>query len=379
MFAGARTLAGEEQQPAQAAVQNATENAALEYWLAFALMPTRDEPLDSATTDSPKYGFAVPVRKEMAKYFERDGEAALRHLHHGAQLSHCAWGMDLRRDGPTAAAPYADKAHNLARVALLRARWRFEHGQWKEGIDDVIATMMLGRHLGRDKIQYTVNFGCMLEGMSTATAAVYLPQMPASEREVLAKWLERLPPFTPMRDVFLYYENAIDWAIGNFRQAENENRLGPLIDSLRVPEAASTVLKAKSAKQLSEIAELARPLLLAAADALRLPPTEYERLYKERFAPRLKANPLAVALGPYYEIARVEECVAACRLAMLKAGIDVLNRGRPAVADHPDPYGEGPFELVNFPGGFELKSRLVFGEYHSQMDFGLRRMPAKAK
>src|SRR5262249_8941761 len=160
----------------------------------------------SATTNDERIGFGVPVGSQLARYFQGNGERALLHLHRGARSSSCDWATDLREDGPCVAAPYGQKAHALARLALLRARWRFEQGDWDGGTDDVIATMRLGRHIGRGRIWYNLHFGCMLEAMSTGTSAFYLHRMPDGARERLARQLELLPSVTSMREVALYYE-----------------------------------------------------------------------------------------------------------------------------------------------------------------------------
>src|SRR6185312_13375135 len=77
-----------------------SRNAALQYWVAFAMCPPETEALSNATaTDHEKYGFGIPVSQELAKYFRGDGERALVHLHRGAKLRSCEWATDLRRDG----------------------------------------------------------------------------------------------------------------------------------------------------------------------------------------------------------------------------------------------------------------------------------------
>ena len=93
-------------------------------WLAFSQCPPLTDALSGATSDDPKYGFAVPVSWQMGEIFVGDGDRALVHLHRGAVLSRCDWGTDLRRDGPNVTsrnAPYGQKAQVLARLALLRA------------------------------------------------------------------------------------------------------------------------------------------------------------------------------------------------------------------------------------------------------------------
>jgi hypothetical protein len=349
-----------------------SRNAALQYWVAFALCPPETEALSAATTDHEKYGFGVPVSQELAKYFRGDGERALVHLHRGAKLRSCEWDTDLRRDGPNVAAPYGSKAHALARVALLRARWRFEHGDWDGGIEDVIATMMLGRHIGRGKIWYNLHFGCQIEMMAIGTAAFYCPRMPEESRGRLARALKSLPPVTSMREVVLYYEAAIDWATDDFKRAEKEGRLPELVASIWDEEDAKKVLAmAGDAEALCKLAEAGRPLAREIAEALSLRADEYDRVFKKRFAPRLEANPIAAALGPAYELARDEESTAQCRLALLQTALDILHRGEAALSDHPDPYGDGPFEYKELDGGFELGSALVYGNKPVRIRFGV--------
>jgi hypothetical protein len=324
------------------------QNAALQYWVAFALCPRENSTLSRATTDDEKLGFGVPVSQELAQYFRGDGERALLHLHRGAKLSTCDWATDQRLDGPKVAAPYHKNAHALARVALLRARWRFEHGDWDGGIE------------------------CMLETMATGTLAFYLPRMPEKARERLARELELLPPFTSMREVVLYYQNNIDWAIDNFKRAEKEGRLLELIVSLMGEDEAKKVLEmAKDAEGLCKLAEAGRPLAREIAEALSLRAEKYDRLFKERFAPQLNANPVAAMLGSDYELARGEESTAHCRLVLLKTALDVLRRGKSALNDHPDPYGDGPFAYAEIDGGFELGSALVYRNRQFRMRFGV--------
>jgi hypothetical protein len=47
------------------------------------------------------------------------------------------------------------------------------------------------------------------------------------------------------------------------------------------------------------------------------------------------------------------------RMAMLMAGIAVVERGPEKIADFKDPFGDGPFGYKKLKTGFELSSKLM--------------------
>ena len=133
----------------------------------------------------------------------------------------------------------------------MRARWRFERGLWNEGINGVIATMVMARHIGRDKVVLTIYFDVMIENMSVVTAAAYLPRMPAEARAKFSARLDSLPPFTSMDEVFRHYENIIDWFIDYVRQAEKDGQLRERIAAFSSSDDAEAILdKAHDAGRL---------------------------------------------------------------------------------------------------------------------------------
>ena len=106
--------------PSSSAADN-SDNAALQYWIAFSLCPPETRVISNATSDDETVGFGIPVSQKLAESFQGDGAKALEYLHRGTKLSSCEWGTDLRRDGPRVAVPYGEKAHALARISLLRS------------------------------------------------------------------------------------------------------------------------------------------------------------------------------------------------------------------------------------------------------------------
>ncbi len=357
-----------------ATATESSQNAALQYWLAFELSPdVRKKSIWNASSDDPLYGFRVPVSPGRARFFQVEGALALRHLHRGAQMPDCEWGVDLRKDGMTVASRHGEKARGLAALAMLRARWYFEQEQWNKGIDDIIATMVMGRHIGRDMVHYNINYGCMVENLCVTTAAIYLPRMPEAARRTLSTKLDLLPQFTPMRDIIRNWEKTIVWAIEAFPQAESEGRLNELLTRiLGAKETEALLHHAGDAAGLVTLSEQSRPILRECAEFAKESPQEYERLFKERIQPKLDENPVASIFVSSFDTARGEESTAHCRLAFLKTALDIMSRGDSALVDHPDPYGTGPFGYREFDGGFELCSALF---YYSSicLDVGMRK------
>lgn len=337
------------------------DNAALQYWQAFAVSPDVSlKAIWNASSDDREFGLSAKIGEKQARYV-REGEHALRLLHRGADIQHCDWGVDLTKDGPLTLVRHGEKARGLAALAILRARHRFEHGDWDRGVDDIIATMTMGRHIGRDHVPYNVNYGCMIENTCVSTAAAYLQKMPA---EVLVRFAERLdglPAFTPMQRNIADWEQTIDWADLAFSRAEEEGRLEKLLSEiLSADEARSLLAHAGDAKGLKQLNKAARLVLRECAEIAKLSPQEYERLFEAQIKPSFDRNPMAAFFVSGFDTARGEEATAHCRLEFLRAGIGIVTRGESALSDYPDPYGNGPFGFERIPGGFLLKSKLYY-------------------
>jgi hypothetical protein len=162
-----------------------------------------------------------------------------------------------------------------------------------------------------------------------------------------------------MREVALNCEKAIDWAEDNIRDATSRSVDPTLFDNhLTAEEGQEFLRRAGDSAGLLRWTNEARELLRECAELLRLSPKEYQQAYTDRIERTVRDNPIAAAFGFCYEGARREEATAHCRLEMLKAAIDVLDRGTTALREHVDPYAERPFEYTVFDGGFELRSEL---------------------
>ena len=140
-------------------------NAALKYWQAFATLP--------------KLGRQVQPPDYMTHAARRQGQGAgrLRRLLPGADA--------LRRppcraaSGPSASTrtasapccPHCQAARNLAGLAVLRIRLRFEEGKTAEAVDDAVDALTLGRHISTDGTLIGVLVGIAIDQMATDALA----------------------------------------------------------------------------------------------------------------------------------------------------------------------------------------------------------------
>ena len=99
-------------------------NAALSYWQAFAVLPQLNK-LQEKSLDAALQG--KPADEQLAEVV-RLSEPALRQLHRGVRKPRCVWGTPVE-EGIMTSLPHAGKARALAKLAVARAHWNFQHGQ----------------------------------------------------------------------------------------------------------------------------------------------------------------------------------------------------------------------------------------------------------
>jgi hypothetical protein len=178
-------------------------NAANIYRDAFALLP--EGGLDASpqllSGDSPEADSLV----------ER-GKAALDALRRAAACPGCDWGP---ADGP--ALPIADfsGARHLAVLALMRANRSLHGGDVGAGLDDLVAVMALGRHLGRG-LYLGGLAGFPIEDLAVTRALELLGGLDREARQGLVARLDALPPFPDLvaavRAEEVYFRaNYRDW------------------------------------------------------------------------------------------------------------------------------------------------------------------------
>jgi hypothetical protein len=223
---------------------------------------------------------------------------------------------------------HVSEARELAKLACLRARYRFEQGNASAAVDDVVATLTLARHCSSDAVLVTVLVDYAIEAMVIEMAEGYISTLSKKDLEKLSMGIEALPGTVTMTDSVLA-EKAV---FGNW-----------LVRVLRTPNGKAELLKfigkTDDAKALAALSseELAGGTngLLAIYDKLAemaaLPSAELQQKQRELFK-NLDANKpselLARLLTPAVSTARQAEEKHQARLATFKASVDAALSGK---------------------------------------------------
>jgi len=123
-----------------------TRNAALRYWLAFALI--QDPPADKATQDlleKTSAGEAAWDETRLGAILDANS-GAIRTMQRATKLPECDWGLEYDR-GVRAAIPNLARARVLARLNQLTGMREMAKGNSQAAVDTWLAGVRLSQHL----------------------------------------------------------------------------------------------------------------------------------------------------------------------------------------------------------------------------------------
>jgi RNA polymerase sigma factor (sigma-70 family) len=292
---------------------------------------------------------------------------ALRMMQRGAARPRCDWTGDLER-GIDIHTSRADGARALAARACLRSRMRFEEGKNSDAIEDVLAALVLARHVSLDGTLDSLRAGQDIEQLLGETVALYLPRIDAGAIRALKKRLSALPASgSAAKATMRMADDLLNWIAGEVAEAPDRESLLAFLTQLRgdrreSPEKRQATGRAfleecgGTAKSILRFLEQAKAGLARLAKTLELPPTRVEKEW-QREEKKLARNPMMELFGPVLEGIRLRQARADVRRALLSAALDVRLAGKDALKKHADPETGELFEHVAFPGGFALRSK----------------------
>jgi hypothetical protein len=342
------------------------QNAALRYWIAFAQLPTLDAAQQKIVGDWQ----TTPLNADSRKAIQ-SADASLRYLHYGAAMPRCNWGSPME-EGFSLLLPHLSKGRQLARLALLRARDRFENSDPTGAVDDVADAFTLGRHLaGEEGVLIATLVRYSVEDWAIEAAAPHLSGLKPEVLDRLAGRLDRLPPGPSLGD-YARVEQAFGqrWLIGHIRDEAAKGKWEAfVISSFDIPAEGGvppaydgrSLIRASGGTAEGVIAQLEKLDVFydGVAALLDLPPDQFRPKYAELTA-KVKDNPFASLLLPNFEAVYNKAARYRTRVALFRAAVAIARGGPDKAKDFPDPFGEGaPFAYRQLPGGFELRSKLT--------------------
>ena len=344
------------------------DNAALQYWQALSMM---SEGTKELIANAEATG---PVPANLVDLVSDDDDSRLAYLHAGAAMSRCDWGLDYSK-GTVLLLPHLNHTRTLAKLALLRAGHRFGRQRWREGIDDVLATLELAKDVGDAPVTVCLLVRYGIEEMTMLVLARHIPAMDRAALDHLAEVLEARPKEDSFKRVWPAAKAIyVDWAAAQVGRIEREARgddakwaegLGELRkyfgggDDARLRAIAENVPSPEKVRASLAAASAMFEELEAAAD---LPPAEQDARLAA-IEGRRRADPVAqllVADPAKSFLARrrrqAHHALLDAAVAVARVGEGELNEKRLA-----DPYGDGaPFEYQKTDKGFELRSKLTW-------------------
>jgi hypothetical protein len=338
-------------------------NAALKYWQAFATMPKLT---DAEQNKLPEY-LSKPLDAHV-KELVTQSDYSLQMMHYAAALPRCAWGT-AHEEGVYVRMPNGSAARVLCNLACLRARLRFEEGKPKEAVDDLVAALIMGRHISLAGTNIMLLVGYAIEHRVYEIFAQELPRLDAKAVKDMVSRLSVLPECMSTSEALRSEEKfLLDWFVRKVKEAKNKESLlvlfMPLFVSERRGEPRELERKASafleecggSAEGVLKFAEESRSSYALVAKKLELPVAEFEKEF-EREAAKQGGNPVFKVFFPAMVNVRRAQARIEIRRALFAAALAVQLDGQGALKNHPDPVVGGPFEYAVFDGGYELRSK----------------------
>jgi len=339
------------------------ENAALNYWQAFATLPK--------FTDAEKKKLAEVMTTpldDLARKIVTDAQYSLQMMHYGAAHRRCDWGM-RHDEGIFTRLPQADAARVMASLVCLRARMRFEAGQSAEALDDIIAGMTLSRHCSLTGTNIMLVSGYAIEHRMIEALALHIPKLDPKTIPDLKKRIAAIPAGLSLADALATEEEYfLDWFIRTVKKAKDKQSLLSVlafIDNEPEGQPRGSGEKARafvdecggSVESVLRLAEETRGSYRAVKTMLAMPMDQFEKEFNLEATKRADNPVFKVFFPAIVNVRRAQERMDV-RRALLSAALAVRQDGPDALKNHPDPVVGGPFNYAPFDGGFELSSKL---------------------
>jgi hypothetical protein len=362
-------------------------NPALLYYGAFLVAP---EPMPDGDRDylESKKGLEQKLPERFGKIVA-GSDNQFRLVRQAAHATApCDWGIDVSA-GPNTMLPHLGRAKAVCRTAQLRAVWALQHGRQADARDELLASFVLGRNAGSDRLLIGALVQNSIESLNYSTVAFHFGQFSPETLKQLVAGFDAAPARCAISACMASEKELGDWALTTLLELQKAHPgddakvMAAYRDSGLVTAMSSVGytnfwprLVAASEGTSEGVLKLLRetePLFPRLTEILALPYSEYETQAKQFSADvRLSQNPFWSTfdvftgwdLGGPRVPARATEFRAEAYLAMVHAAVEYRLHGEAGFKSVMDPFGKGPFEFQRFvfkgvDRGFQLKSAYV--------------------
>lgn len=375
------------------AASKESKNAALVYRQAFEQMPKLEEEENKLVLKAiGKNGAANPLDRVASTKLVEKFAPGLDALHRAAAMPECDWGLDYSL-GPKLKMPHFGKGLVLYKVALLRARLRWNDGRLADGISDWVAVMRLSRQMGADALLLAKLVETSIETSAIYTVSLQLLQFDEGSLRNLASALDALPPKQKEPDVIILERRLfIGWCRAEIasarkdaaKRAELRKTVKEMSDFSLFPTPEFDAFKRsifKTKKFLDVFAKAVDSLDRDVAQLIELRslPSDQSATRMEAFFEEIntskhrRSSPLSSSFFSCVSLIRSREQQAEAQVAMLRAAIAIQLGGDEALSTIEDPLADAPFEYQKWEGGFELKSKALIKDKPVFLTFGAAR------
>ncbi|MGO9112502.1 MAG: hypothetical protein ACLP9L_25000 [Thermoguttaceae bacterium] len=283
----------------------APPNAAVQYWNAYHEMfdhnEADDEWFHSQYLKAVENGPRSPLDEGTERIVKRL-EPSLYFLHRGSRMDYCDWGLAHEEQGLGAKNGHMAWCKTVGMGACLRARYYLQHGKSRAAADDLLAALLLSRHLTNDGRDGSMGLlaGSGLETAALETAAGNLARIGTEDALRLRRVLDRLPKEEILKNLLgLERQVWVDWHIRYANRAINGGPWDPdwcvtMLRLSRGSDEADAIYRAtgRTPQGLLKVANDAARHLDQAAKLLDMPDAEYDT-QRVALRARAKENPLA--------------------------------------------------------------------------------------
>jgi hypothetical protein len=218
----------------------------------------------------------------------------------------------------------------------------------------------LARQCGGDRTLVSMLVCYSIEDMAVEAVAPYLRELGASYDDAV-RMFESLPPSPHISQGILAEKQMGAWLRVKLQEAEKQQP-GSWRDTWK-----SMIMGSESSDPLDDVENFDEVVAMMdkfqsvydeLGQRMKLPPQEFDAKFPEFVKQANADSPIAKVLLPAMDKVVKAQRRSEVRMAMLLAGIAVVESGPEKLADLKDPFGDAPFQHRKLDDGFELSSEL---------------------